>query len=150
MHPHHTPLLFSLFCNPSLSSALSRVKINHTQNIRGVHLRPYHYRQSSISFTSTRLHTKRSMDDSTKNITDIRKQKQLLRKQIRSRIRSVYPSPSHSASDDDIIAAKMKLTSQSNQVFDQKFKLPQYEAATSIPRSLVSRLNILPVSASSR
>ncbi|KAK1745534.1 5-formyltetrahydrofolate cyclo-ligase [Skeletonema marinoi] len=134
---HHTKiLLFSSFCNPSLqnfgSSALSRVKINHSKNIRGVHLRPYHYRQSCISFTSTRLHTKISMSDSTKNITDIRKQKQLLRKQIRSRIRSVYPSPSSSTSDDDINAAKMRLTSQSNQVFDQLFKLPQYEAASSI------------------
>ncbi len=70
------------------------------------------------------------MSDSTNSI---RQQKQSLRKQIRSRIRLTYPSPSSSnTSDDDIIAAKMKLSSQSNQVFHQLFNLPQYQTASYI------------------
>lgn len=73
------------------------------------------------------------MSDSTNNsTTDIRQQKQLLRKQIRSRIRSVYPSPSSSSTDEQINAAKQKLTTQSNQVFHQLFQLPQYQSASSV------------------
>ncbi|KAL7436128.1 hypothetical protein ACHAXM_005033 [Skeletonema potamos] len=146
---HHKAILyFSSFCNPSslqtigCSSALStKIKINHTKNIRGgVHLHlfcPYYYTQRCrlVAVTSTRLCTNINMSDSTKsNNDDIRQQKQLLRKQIRSRIRSTFPSPSSSSStsDEDVMAAKMKLTSQSNQVFHQLFNLPQYQAASSI------------------
>ena len=74
-------------------------------------------------------------DYSTNNNDDIRHQKQLLRKQIRSRIRSAYPSPSASSTSDDedvVNAAKCELTSQSNQVFHQLFNLPQYQSASSI------------------
>ncbi|KAL7496927.1 hypothetical protein ACHAWT_005836 [Skeletonema menzelii] len=81
------------------------------------------------------------MSDSTKNNATtaniIRQQKQLLRKQIRSRVRSVYPSPSSSSTSDNndiekINTAKLKLTTQSNQVFHQLFQLPQYQSASSI------------------
>jgi len=71
------------------------------------------------------------------NTTDIRQQKQVLRKQIRSRIRSVYPSPSSSTTNsnndgDEIATAKQKLTTKSNQVFHQLFQLPQYQSASTI------------------
>ena len=77
------------------------------------------------------------MSDSTKTATtDIRQQKQLLRKQIRSRIRSVYPSPSSTSNNnnnnDKINTANLNLTTQSNQVFHQLFQLPQYQSASTI------------------
>ena len=127
-----TIFFISSFCRPSLqitigstTTAFSRLEINHFQN---------------RLYTNRNKNNNDMMSDSTKNnaaTANIRQQKQLLRKQIRSRVRSVYPSPSSSSTSDNndiekINAAKLKLTTQSNQVFHQLFQLPQYQSASTI------------------
>ncbi|KAL7455188.1 hypothetical protein ACHAWC_006755 [Mediolabrus comicus] len=61
---------------------------------------------------------------------DIRQQKQVLRKQIRSRLRSAYPS-SKNENENDVVSDNNLLT-KSNQVFAQLYNLPQYQAASTI------------------
>ena len=60
---------------------------------------------------------------------DIRQQKQALRKQVRSRLRSSYPL-SKNENDNDV--SDKNLLTKSNQVFAQLYNLPQYQAASTI------------------
>ncbi|KAL3771740.1 hypothetical protein ACHAWU_010051 [Discostella pseudostelligera] len=66
-------------------------------------------------------------DDATK-LHQLRQNKQALRKLIRSRIKSVYPTKNNT----NTIASQTLLLSNSNQVFSRLFELPQYKHAKSI------------------
>ena len=137
MHGSNKILLFSSLWNSNQSlqtfrsSALSRIIISHQSGTHGVYsqlcLKP-----STLHYTSTKLRAKfNDMSDSTNN--NIKQQKQLLRKKIRSRIRSAYPSSSSSTtSEADVITTKAALSSNSNKVFQRLFRLPQYKSASSI------------------
>ena len=63
----------------------------------------------------------------------LRRQKQILRRHVRSRMRSVYPlsSSSSSSSSDDDDDDDGILSSESDLVFGSLFSLPQYVAAGS-------------------
>ena len=80
---------------------------------------------------STSATTQQSPDgdvDEQATIKLLRQQKQSLRKQIRSRIKSTYPSslPTDESSTNNLLVA------QSNLVFSRLFALPQYKSAKSI------------------
>ncbi len=104
-------------------------------------IRSNHYFNSEAPFdSSSKLDN--SMDESAKNsdavasaeatddaakLHQLRRNKQALRKIIRSRIKSAYPTNNTNTTESQTL-----LLTKSNQVFSRLFELPQYEHAKSI------------------